>query len=665
MVTTYMCGIAGFFNRSAGQNMQGMVALLKGMTDKLAHRGPDDAGSWVDVGAGVALGHRRLSIIDLSQEGHQPMISSCGRFVLVFNGEIYNFQALCKKVEGSAGFDGWRGSSDTEVLLQAMAAWGVQEALQQSIGMFAFALWDRQQRLLYLGRDRLGEKPLYYGWAGDAFLFGSELKALRAHPEWRKEISPKALSLFARFNYVPAPYSIYNDVFKLPPGTFASVRWEELNTARGGIRSPLPCQTYWSARNAAFSGVSRPFDGSDGEAVQALDNLLRDAVRQQMVADVPLGAFLSGGIDSSTIVALMQAQSTVPVKTFTIGVDNPDFNEGEHARAVARHLGTEHTELYVIPEDALNVIPSLPNLYDEPFADPSQVPTYLISKLTRQHVTVSLSGDGGDELFGGYNRYFLAQNIWKRFGWLPRVWRSGAASMLKRLPPEMMDNGLAWLTPQINKYGRAGRVSDKLKKFSALLPAESPEALYLLLSSNWNNEPPLVSQEQDFLSVFSDHSWGEGLPSFIEKMMYLDMVSYLPDDILVKVDRAAMSVSLETRVPLLDHRVCEFAWQVPQHMKVRGGQGKWLLRQVLYRYVPEELVDRPKRGFDIPIDAWLRGPLREWAEMLLEEGRLREQGFFDPTQVRQKWQEHLAGTFNWHSRIWNVLMFQSWLAAQG
>lgn len=642
-----------------------MEALLKGMIDHLAHRGPDDYGVWVDPERGVALGHQRLSIIDLSQEGHQPMVSRCGQFVLVFNGEIYNFKSLREHVEGSQRFSGWRGASDTEVLLEAMASWGVEEALKKSVGMFAFALWDCKNQLLYLGRDRLGEKPLYYGWGGDVFLFGSELKALRAHPGWHGGVSHAALSLFAKFNYVPAPYSIYANVFKVVPGTFSCISLETISCGRReGERVPLRAKVYWSASNAARQGVLRPFMGGEDEAVVALDGLLRDAVRQQMVADVPLGAFLSGGIDSSTIVALMQAQSPQPVKTFTIGVDKPDFNEAQHARAVAKHLGTEHTEMYVTPEDALAVIPHLPELYDEPFADPSQIPTFLVSKLTRKHVTVSLSGDGGDELFGGYNRYFLADNIWRRFGWLPPNIRRGLASGLKKVPPKVFDAAPGWLAAEIGRFGRIGRVSDKVDKLCSILPSSSPEELYLMLSSLWGKSMPLVTTAQDQLSSFSDKFWGDGFPSFFEKMMYLDAVSYLPDDILVKVDRAAMSVSLETRVPLLDHRVFEFAWQLPLHMKIRNGQGKWLLRQVLYRYVPKAMVERPKRGFDIPVDAWLRGPLRRWAEDLLSEDRLRDQGIFDPTPIGKKLREHLSGKSNWQSALWNVLMFQAWFDAQ-
>lgn len=642
-----------------------MEALLKGMIDPLAHRGPDDHGIWVDPERRAALGHQRLSIVDLSQEGHQPMVSRSGQFVLVFNGEIYNFKKLRQRVELAQSFPGWRGASDTEVLLEAMASWGVEEALNQSIGMFAFALWDIKNQLLYLGRDRLGEKPLYYGWGKNVFLFGSELKALRAHPGWDGVLSHAALSLFLRFNYVPAPYSIYEGVFKVVPGTFSCIPFQSIVGAReNGHRVPLRAKCFWSASVAARQGILHPFNGGAEEAVVALDGLLRDAVRQQMVADVPLGAFLSGGIDSSTIVALMQAQSTQPVKTFTVGVDKADFNEAQHARAVAAHLGTEHTELYVTPEDALAVIPSLPELYDEPFADPSQVPTFLVSKLTRQHVTVSLSGDGGDELFGGYNRYFLADTIWRRFGWLRPAVRRGLADGLKKVPSKVFDAAPAWLVAEIGRFGRAGRVSDKVDKLTSILPAGSPEDLYLLLSSNWGNSLPLVSSAEDQLSCFSDLSWGNGLPSFFEKMMFLDTVSYLPDDILVKVDRAAMSVSLETRVPLLDHRVFEFAWKVPLNMKIREGQGKWLLRQVLYQYVPREMVERPKRGFDIPVDAWLRGPLRGWADDLLSENRLRAQGIFDPTPIRQKWQQHLSGQSNWQSILWNILMFQAWFEAQ-
>lgn len=648
-----MCGIAGFLDSSqVGAESE---AALSRMTGALVRRGPDDLGLWVDREAGVGLGHRRLSILDLSPTGHQPMVSACGRYVVIFNGEIYNHLKLRQELGTLTAFstgDGpWRGYSDTETLLAAVVAVGVEAALKKYIGMFAFALWDRETRSLTLARDRLGEKPLYYGWQGKTFLFGSELKALREHPAFRSEINRDALSLYMRHNCIPAPYSIYQGIYKLLPGTWVTLRGDERN---------IVPQSYWSAREAAEVGSRFPFVGSEAEARIALDNVLRQAVAGQMLADVPLGAFLSGGVDSSTVVALMQALSEHPVKTFTIGFHEASYNEAEHAHAVARHLGTEHTELYVTSKQAMAVIPKLPTLYDEPFADSSQIPTFLVSELARRHVTVSLSGDGGDELFGGYNRYFWATNIWRRVGWLPQPMRVALAGALEVLPPAAWDGvfkGLGHFFPTGWRYANPG---DKLHKLAEILAARTPEEIYIGLVSHWKYPDKVVSDAHEPATVLTDSARWAALPDFESRMMYLDQMTYLPDDILAKVDRAAMGVSLETRVPFLDHRVVEFAWSLPLSLKMRDAQGKWLLREVLSRYVPKDLIERPKMGFGIPLDVWLRGSLKGWAEELLDETRLRNECFFEPSVIRKKWDEHLAGRRNWSYHLWDVLMFQAW-----
>ncbi len=652
-----MCGITGFFQRHGLPADAGVT--VERMAAQIVHRGPDDCGVWLDASAGMALGHRRLSILDLSPQGHQPMLSACGRYVMVFNGEIYNHADLRRELEASGSAPAWRGHADTEVMLAVISRWGLATALEKFVGMFALALWDRHERKLYLVRDRLGEKPLYYGWRGEVFLFGSELKALRAHPAWTSDVDRDALALFLRHNYIPAPYSIYRGVSKLLPGTWLCLDAQDL----AHRRLPEPC-AYWSAREVAEQGGQSRLALSDAEAVDRLDALLRDAIRQQMVADVPLGAFLSGGIDSSLVVALMQAQSAAPVRTFTIGFHEREYNEAEYARAVARHLGTSHTELYVTPEDARAVIPGLPQLFDEPFADSSQIPTLLVSRLARQQVAVSLSGDGGDELFGGYNRYALGQDLWHRMNRLPLGVRRLAAQLLRAVPPRHWDGIFRQLRGVLPGRLRQSAPGDKLHKLAAILEVRDPEQLYHGLVSHWEDPASVVLGATEPASVLTDPSQWAVLSDFTERMMYLDTVSYLPGDILTKVDRAAMSVSLETRIPLLDHRVVEFAWRLPLSMKIRHGQSKWLLRQVLYHYVPAKLIERPKMGFGVPIDTWLRGPLREWAESLLNESRLKCEGYFDPAPIRAKWAEHLSGQRNWQYPLWDVLMFQAWLEAE-
>lgn len=622
------------------------------MADTLYHRGPDDRGMWADESAGIAFGHRRLSVLDLSPAGHQPMLSAGERYVIAFNGEIYNHTELRAQLQAAAIAPVWRGHSDTETVLACLQAWGIEKTLTSAVGMFAIALWDRELRTLILARDRVGEKPLYYGWQGDTFLFGSELKALKAHPAFRGDIDRGALALLLRHNYVPAPWSIYQGIHKLPAGTFLQISLERRDA------NPVP---YWSLAEVAERRAGNPFAGSDAEALEELELHLGAAVRGQMVADVPLGALLSGGIDSTAIAALMQSQSTKPVRTFTIGFGEREYDEASHARAVAAHLGTDHTELRLNGGDALALVPQMPAMYDEPFADCSQLPTHLVMKLARQHVTVALSGDAGDEIFGGYNRYIHVPRVWDRFGWMPQLLRSSLGVCLKTLPGDMIDR-LAG--PLAKRFGIV-QPGDKAHKLGHRLhDMRGIDDLYVSLLSEWSNADGMVLDEQMPPNLLDDRARWPNLADPVARMMALDGLTYLPDDILVKVDRAAMAVSLETRVPFLDRDVIEFAWSLPMHMKIRDGQGKWLLRQLLDRYVPRALVDRPKMGFGIPLDAWLRGPLRDWAENLLAEDRLRLEGYLNPVPVRAAWKAHLAGQASYGYRLWSVLMFQAWLEQQ-
>ena len=646
-----MCGIAGFLTSAPGTEAD-LSVTVGCMADELAHRGPDDSGTWVDAQAGIALGHRRLSILDLSPDGHQPMHSASGRYVMVFNGEVYNFWDLRRALE-SRGHT-FRGHSDTEVMLAAIEEWDIDEALSRFNGMFAFAVWDRQDRRLQLARDRLGEKPLYYGWMRNTFLFGSELKAFVAHPDFAPEINRDALALHLRYGCIPAPYSVYRGIHKLLPGTRLALKLSD----RANARAPIP---YWSAEEVACRALDDPFDGSADDATVCLDELLRDGVKMRMVADVPLGAFLSGGVDSSTLVALMQAQSTRPVKTFSIGFHEDSYNEAKHAAAVAKHLGTEHTEFYVSPADAMRVIPKLPTFYDEPFSDSSQIPTYLVAALARAHVTVSLSGDGGDELFGGYKRYFTWGAAWNRIGWMPQPFLDAASWGLRRMRPQQWNHlaRLAW--PLLPEAARVDAPGDKVYRLAQILAAQDSPSRYQATVSAWQSPDSVVQGGQEPPNFIHERCQSLESPDFRHHLMFLDAVVYLPDDILVKVDRATMAVALEARAPYLDHRVVEFAARLPMNMKFRDGQGKWILRRLLEWYVPKELTDRPKKGFSLPIGDWLRGPLRDWAEDLLHERRLKGEGFFHAGTVRQRWEEHLSGRRDLRHHLWALLMFQAWL----
>lgn len=625
-----MCGFAGFYC-SQGFPHQA-ESLLETMARRIAHRGPDDSGYWVDEKAGIGLAHRRLSIIDLSKAGSQPMHCCAGRYVLIFNGEIYNHRELRKMLEGMGNAPAWRGHTDTETLLACFSEWGVDKTLNSAVGMFALALWDRNEHVLSLARDRMGEKPLYWGWQAGALLFGSELKALSVHPAFRGEIDPDALELLLRKNCIPSPWTIYKGIKKLEPGHCVSF---PLGGESPENIEPYP---YWCIGDVIRNGLRHPFTGSDAEAVDAVENVLSLSISGQMLADVPVGAFLSGGIDSSVVVALMQASSQRPVRTFSIGFEEKGFNEAQHALAVARHLGTDHTELYVRSSDALDVIPSLPEIYCEPFADSSQIPSILVSRLASQHVTVALSGDGGDELFGGYKHYDFVPTLYSRIEKIPYGLRKVTADVLSILPS-----------------------FNKVKTLEGLMYARGQEEFYSTFTSAWKKYEEVVVNACDRQKSAKD-IYQEGVEGcFVSWMMAQDTRNYLSNDILEKMDRSAMANSLETRMPLLDHRVLELAWTLPLNMKIRDGKGKWVLRELLYRYVPQELVDRPKKGFSIPLAEWLRTSLREWADACLEEERLKREGFFDVKKVRKDWAEHLSGRRNNVSRLWSVLMFQAWL----
>jgi asparagine synthase (glutamine-hydrolysing) len=652
-----MCGFNGFFSTQARSYSNNDV--IKKMNIALHHRGPDDEGSWQDDTLGLVLGHRRLAIQDLSPAGAQPMHSTCGRYVLVFNGEVYNHLQLRQRLTQEGVTVDWRGHSDTETILACFVTWGIEQTLKSMVGMFAVVLWDRSHKVLTLARDRMGEKPLYWGWQDSNLYFSSELKGIKAHPEFKANINRDSIALLLRHNCIPAPHSIYQGIQKLHAGHWLQLSLVDLENAK-----KAQPQAYWCLNDIVESGLSAPFTGSPKQAVDVLESTLMSSINSQMLSDVPLGAFLSGGIDSSTVVALMQVQSSRPVKTFTIGFDDEGYNEAKHAMAVAKHIGTEHTELYVRPEEVQSVIPKLPSIYCEPFADSSQIPTFLVSQLARQKVTVALSGDGGDELFGGYNRYLMAQQVLNNNRKLPRPIRKMIASGLVALSPSHWDALFNTLAPVIPKNLHIRTPGDKAHKLAGVLEIDNERECYHRLTSHWQNPTSIVIGAKEPPTLITDlNSWPQ-TDSFQHAMMAMDAQTYMTNDILVKVDRAAMASSLETRVPMLDHRIVELAWRMPLNYKIRNGEGKWLLKKVLFRHVPKTLIERPKMGFGIPLHDWLRHSLRDWAEALLDESLLKQQGYFHSAPIRKMWEEHLSGVRNHQANLWSILMFQAWLEEQ-
>ncbi len=646
-----MCGICGFYSNSLSL----FDNAISKMNAAIYHRGPNNKGIWHDNDSGVVFGHQRLSILDLSEAGDQPMKSNSGRYILTFNGEIYNHLDLRLELESKKPNIKWKSNSDTETLLEAIDAWGLEFTLNKIVGMFAFGLWDKKTRSLNLARDRMGEKPLYFGWQGEGikkvFLFGSELKALKVHPEFVGEIDRDVIALQFQYNYIPAPYSIYKNIYKLLPGNFLQLKEKHLKLGLLPVSKP-----YWSLVNSAVDGVNRTLTSSKEEIEIELEQFLLTSIKQQMISDVPLGAFLSGGVDSSLIVALMQKISSRPIKTFTIGFDQNNYNEAKYAKEVAKHLGTEHTEMYISSKQSIAVISKLPDIYDEPFSDSSQIPTFLVSELAKSQVTVSLSGDGGDELFCGYNRYIQSKRLWKNLMFLPLSIRKTLTKIIHSISVQKLNK----LSDFLSTFYSHANLGDKLHKGADILDCNKLSEVYLKLVSNWQNPNQVVIGSKELETFLSKNIYKLSGLDEQQKMMVLDSITYLADDILVKVDRAAMASSLETRNPFLDHRVIEYAWKIPQSLKLRNGQSKRILRQILYKYVPRNLIERPKMGFAIPIDTWLRGPLRDWAESLLNEKSLQQNGYFETDLIINKWNEHLSGKRNWQNQLWSVLMFQSW-----
>lgn len=653
-----MCGISGFVS-SNSIGIEERAAIQDRMNATLVHRGPDDGRVWTDPDFPLTFGHRRLIVLDPTPAGSQPMHSASSRYVLVTNGEIYNHMELREKLLDQGLAPDWKGTGDTETMLACLAAWDLETALAAFHGMFAFALWDRRKKTLTLARDRMGEKSLYYGWQGNTFVFGSELKALKAHPECTATIDRRALSLFMRHSNVPAPYSIYEGINKLKPGHFA------VHDFSSNVRNAdLPQRAFWKLDEAIAGGQSAAYTGSDEEAIRDLDTKLRAAISRQMLSDVPLGAFLSGGIDSSLVVSLMQAQSSVPIKTFTIGSSRSDINEAKFAKEIAHHLGTDHTELYVSDHHALEVVPNLSELYCEPFADSSQIPTYLVSRLAREQVTVALSGDGGDELFAGYNRYLTARTVWQRIQALPPGFQKLFSSVLLSMSPGTWDRGFNVLKTFLPRHMQLSSFGDKTAKLAQVLRSETDHEFYLDLVSHWKDPSSVVIDGNEPKTRLSEPDQWPQTETFEHWMMAMDTQTYMPDDIFVKVDRASMANSLEVRAPMVSPGIVDFAWSLPGNMRIRDRQGKWLLRQVLYQYVPKQMIERPKMGFGIPLNEWLRGPLRDWAEALIDKTRLTNEGYFRSDPIRTKWDEHMSGARNWQYDLWDVLMFQSWLEGQ-
>lgn len=646
-----MCGISGILcpEENGRELVEKQLAALQ-------HRGPDSWGIWQSEDGGCLLGHRRLAILDLSPSGHQPMLSPDNRYAIAFNGEIYNFQDLKKDLE-EEGLK-FSGQSDTEVILGAFSQWGVKRSLELFNGMFAIALWDKQERILSLIRDRLGIKPLYYAWIKNQFVFASELKAIVLHPDFKKTVDRDVLGLYLRYDYVPAPYCLYRGVKKMLPGAVITVH-------PGKRENGVEEYYFWKPGDAVSRSIAQSYGAGNQETILAdLEDILKDAVKKRMIADVPLGAFLSGGIDSSLVVSLMQSQSGRPIKTFTAGFHHGEYNEAEDARKIAEHLGTDHTEIYVTPKESMDVIPSLPEMFCEPFADPSQIPTYLISKIAREKVTVSLSGDGGDELFGGYNRHVWVKKLWENLDRKPVFLKKLAAKGITFFSPDFWDKTISILKPLLPRSANQKQAGDKLHKIARIMEATSPEEMYKILISTWSNTSSIALSARTLPTVLSPGRSLDMFNTISEKMMFLDMLSYLPDDVLTKVDRASMAVALEARVPLLDHRVVEFAWKIPLDLKIKDGKGKWILRQLLGKYLPEDMFERPKSGFGVPIAGWLRNELKDWAETLLDSRRIKDEGYLNFDEVRTKWDEHLSGRRNWQYQIWNILMFQSWLDNQ-
>jgi asparagine synthase (glutamine-hydrolysing) len=626
------------------------------MNSAVYHRGPDATGYWQDKNSGIVLGHQRLSILDLSSAGNQPMQSNSGQFVMTYNGEIYNHLEVRRELDMMESKIKWRGKSDTETLIESINFWGIKKTLEKIEGMFAFGIWNKKKRSLILARDRIGEKPLYFGWQGNSinqvFLFGSELKGLKVHPEFRGEINRNSIALQLRHNCIPAPHSIYKDIYKLLPGHYLELNEHDLK------KGLLPQQKkYWSIQNTVIDGNKNQIQLKEKKIQDDLEMNLNQSVKKQMISDVPIGAFLSGGVDSSTIVALMQLQSSRPIKTYTIGFEESDYSEAKYAKKISQHIGTDHTEHYISSKKAMDIIPKLPTIYDEPFSDSSQIPTFLISQLSKQNVKVALSGDGGDELFCGYNRYLVSRKFSSIFHFIPFHLRKVFSFAIK-LISEKNWNKLSKIIPKLNHYNNFG---EKVYKGANALEAKTIDDIYYILCSHWknlngvvinSNEPKtLITELQSELSCLNNQ----------QKMMVLDLESYLPNDILVKVDRAAMASSLETRAPFLDHKLIEYVSKIPHSMKYRNNQGKWILRQILYKYVPKHLIERPKMGFGVPIEKWLRGPLKDWAEDLLSEKKLQEDGYLDSKLIKFKWKEHLSGKRNWQSDLWDILMFQAWM----
>jgi len=645
-----MCGIAGFWKNSADQNSDWLSETASTMAKTLIHRGPDDSGTWVNPEVGIALGHRRLSIIDISNAGHQPMVSAGGRYVITYNGEVYNFHELRQQLEELE--HRFKGHSDTEVMLAAFVQWGVEESVKKFNGMFALAVWDCRDRLLWLARDRIGEKPLYYGVQNGTLFFASELKAIRAHPQFEPKIDRNALASYLRFSYVPTPYSIYEGIWKLLPGHLIC------------FKSPAvlsKSQPYWSLDNVMKHGSQNSFSGSENDAADELEKRLQKTVRSRMVSDVPLGAFLSGGIDSSTIVALMQSQSDRPVNTFTIGFHEQEFNEAVYAKKVVEYLGTNHTELYISPQETMDVIPKLPDMYDEPFADSSQIPTHLISALARKHVTVALSGDGGDELFVGYNRYLHAQKRWRLIESIPIKFRKIISELIMSIPINVFEKTYKGFEFFVQGKPRIPQFSEKLQKAAQTISVSDQNQLFKRLVSIIYMPERYLCSGTEYTSIIDDWSLRKGNSEFVSTMQKLDLLTYLPDDLLLKVDRASMAVSLETRVPFLDHDIVEFVMNLPLEFKLKDDQGKYLLRKILYKYVPKEIMERPKMGFTVPLGEWLKDSLQDWAYNLIDPARLNTEGYFKVDPVMQMWNEHLDGRTNWGHQLWNILIFQSWL----